>query len=70
MMIVVSKNQVILPSFIPLMVNSEEYKALKKDEQQHLDEMMKDGRNSIRFTTEEICDDSDESSTFLNINWN
>ena len=52
MMIVVSRNQVILPSFIPIMVNSEDYKALKENERQNLHDMMEDGRTSIRFTTE------------------
>ena len=61
MMIVVSKNQVILPSFIPIMINSEDYKALKKTEQENLNELMKDGNTSIRFTSE--CDSENINRT-------
>ena len=36
MIIIVSRNQVFLPSFIPLMITSEEYKALNLEKQNNI----------------------------------
>ena len=57
MMIVVSKNQVILPSFIPIMVNSEDYQKLKEDQQRNIDEMMRQGATSIRYTDDSVANE-------------
>ena len=60
MMIVVSRNQVILPSFIPIMINSEDYKSLKESIQKNLNDMMQEGNTSITFTEENSLNDEEE----------